>query len=480
MKNWLARLLADRRGVAVPLFIGLISSIAWAVPAHAQRSERQIVTIYGELGSKRVSLGSGFVVAGGVVATAYHVVEGATTIEIAVPGTVPLIRAAAIRAIAPRQDLALLTVPALRSVVPLQLRLTLPTIDTGLKMVGAAAGIAGSTYRASLAHAKPIPLTSFADGQGRPFYPNMGDIQVLHIGGIIYNGLSGGALLDADGAALGLICGSLNIGGAAGWAIPSAAIRRLLAQPDLARPIAGFAWPRGLRSGAARSLAYVRTLDPGVAATVDDFTALANRLAEVNRQVGLKMFWATSSLSSFSSAVSAHRSSARILANGPIPWPVERLNDSLADRDPQTLRDVRVLLVERFSLDRRLRAAVARLDQAAANPALDETSAARIRQTAEQIKRSQPDIATTTFEVLKGIDRSQMLQSLDTLAAHLGGPFQDSGAALVYARRADRLRDQLEQYGLVNDWFFHEQAYYSEAAAFIRRYRGVVVFVPER
>ena len=161
--------------------------------------------------------GSGVIVGGGLVATSAHVVTGATNLSISGPDqpSAPL----TIALTDPAADIALLRITSAIPACGLLLSDRPAQLGDAIFAIGFPFGRAKRAIARGRLTALPPPQTEIASVAG-----------LLRTDAAIAPGDSGGALISADGALVGLITAKYRGGGAAdkpGFAIPAAIIRRL-------------------------------------------------------------------------------------------------------------------------------------------------------------------------------------------------------------------------------------------------------------
>jgi hypothetical protein len=184
----------------------------------------------------------------GQVVTAYHVVEGATRIEVQHNplGTFANIR---VDLVAPEFDLAVLQIlnPVLET-PSLQFDLA-PDLGAALVLSGFPRGGELQQFRGHATRRAFVSSHTIRDAGGRRLFD--GNIDVVPLDLSIYSGMSGGPVIGPRGV-VGVLSGSYDEGGGIGWAIPAKYLRSMTAierKPD------EFAWPRlSLMAAAWRSL----------------------------------------------------------------------------------------------------------------------------------------------------------------------------------------------------------------------------------
>jgi len=181
-----------------------------------RRAAPSVVRILGTACGLGIS-GSGWVARRGVVVTAAHVVAGEQDTVVEPPGSGERFRARAI-AFDPRNDIALLSVPGLRA---RPLALAEPRDGAPVAIVGYPENGPLSASAARIGRTATV-LTDNAYGRG----PVARAITALS--GRVRHGNSGGPAIDGAGAVETTVFAA-RIGGAAGYGVPAAVVRRALA-----------------------------------------------------------------------------------------------------------------------------------------------------------------------------------------------------------------------------------------------------------
>lgn len=245
------------------LFVHISISLA---PSDVFAQPNGIFGIYSST-TKGSQGGTAFLVSrSGDLVTAYHVVEGATSISIqdAHKGVIDS-TGALVRAIDPKRDLAIIVVPALANRKALELKARFPSPKESLRVIGYPRGMPNAVVSARTLRDGAVTSANspFRVSQG-PLL--VGDVEVIPLDMTIYGGLSGSPLIDSNDLVVGLVSGSLNEGGAFAWAIPAENISKLLDNSQRPLPIASFSWPR------LELLApYAKTTARSYAGTTDSF-----------------------------------------------------------------------------------------------------------------------------------------------------------------------------------------------------------------
>jgi hypothetical protein len=217
-------------------------AIALITLPHSCLAQKPTITILVTLSSGVKEFGSGFLFdANGDALTCYHVVEGATKIQVFYGNQVYEAKATAI---SPERDLArlkLLNVALPTKFMPLRMSVPQNLKQQNLTVVGFALGLFDQT----------VPAKAMQDGfansqqmKGVKFEPLFAtpDVPILPVDVPLQKGMSGSPLIGPDGSVLGIISGSLQPGGSLSWAIGSQnATSAYLHAVDAPRP--GYSWP---------------------------------------------------------------------------------------------------------------------------------------------------------------------------------------------------------------------------------------------
>lgn len=174
-----------------------------------------VLILCNDSNGQQVSLGSGFVIAPGVVATNHHVIDGAASATVKVIGERTTHKVSHIRNIDARNDLALLSVSGLKArAVEIGNAASLE-VGASVYAVGNPRGLEGSFSQGIVSAIRPI------DG-----------VSLLQITAPISPGSSGGPVLDASGKVVGVSVATYKGGQNLNFAIPSTALTKLATQED--------------------------------------------------------------------------------------------------------------------------------------------------------------------------------------------------------------------------------------------------------
>ena len=182
--------------------------------------ESSTVTIYTKTGRQSSGQGTGFVIGrGGLIATAYHVIEGSTEIEVFSDSGQ---RTTEITLVAadPAHDLALIRAERLRRVRPLELSSEMVNYSNRVRVVGSPRGLPSQImFGRPTSPSGIVSSLQVSSDNGRPVFANQIDIVPLDV--TIYNGMSGAPVVSGNDRVVGVLSGSYSEGGGIGWAIPT-------------------------------------------------------------------------------------------------------------------------------------------------------------------------------------------------------------------------------------------------------------------
>ncbi len=237
-----------------------------------------VVTIWA-YHSQGTSLGTGFFTSrDGQILTCYHVIDGATSIEVfndQIGGTTDVI----VEAIAPDRDLAFLRIRKLKKPVAFLTLLdpVAPGIfDEELFMYGHAAGITDQRFVARLTRKPFVRSSEVRDPTTNKPLMALDDVQLLTLQSEGFKGISGGPLVTSQGGVIGVVSGSISMGGSIIWAIPAKYARVELMDP-VNKPLSEIkSWKnlsqrRFLLLGGANQLRRLVPVSNALSAAVDDY-----------------------------------------------------------------------------------------------------------------------------------------------------------------------------------------------------------------
>jgi hypothetical protein len=446
---------------------------------HAQDRTRSIVTIYTTTQQDRIKQGSGFVIAPGVLATAYHVIQGAQSVRIII-STGQSLSDIKIRNYDAANDLALIefvpqsTVPAL----PLQDRI--PGTDEELLIAGTPAGMRNQTYVVKLAQPHLVPLQAFNDTRGHPLFDSPPSTNVLQIAHSIYRGMSGGPVLTGNGFAVGVSSGSFNEGGSYGWAIPAPMLIALLNRPSMSvDPRQISEWPPvPLLSGALRSTEYFVRRDTDTLARIDNFTANSSRLDAINRRIDANVM---SYRIPLHEVLSWFRVGLANTSNMTIADFEELIDTQILwfSKNMDHYRQMRSDLAARQSLDRQLRQAISTLANSVKTRNLAASSVDELNGAIRNVTVRYSRVATSTYEEIIGADVAGLLKCLDVITGRSQVHFSTFAEAAVFRENLQKCAGELDFYVEFYKWISDEHFFYEQAASLLRHYKGVAAYVPE-
>lgn len=182
------------------------------------------VNIYALKGRERV-VGTGFFIdKAGSFVTAYHVVKDSSAVEVFDKNNESY-KGISLISFDADNDIAILTV---NSVTGDYYRMSdqKPSVSANYKVMGSPWGIKDQTFHARPTYDGFIDSLKLVNDQGKGIYSKSFPIIPLDL--TIYNGMSGAPLLNSDGDVVGMVVGSLNVGGSLAWATPSHKILELV------------------------------------------------------------------------------------------------------------------------------------------------------------------------------------------------------------------------------------------------------------
>lgn len=250
------------------------------------QGQEALVRIYATLSNGR-SQGSGFFTSNhGQIVTAYHVIEGASAIEVRNEqlGTFTNVQ---VGFISPQYDIAVLQV--LNSGVTPFVTLAdyAPGIHDDLQVQGYPLGDPYQLIRAYATRPGFVQTKEYNDMRGERLFSL--NIQVIPLGAIIFSGMSGGPVIYKN-QVVGILSGSYVQGGSIAWAIPTKYVSQC--KPVNLKPDRIQNWEplQLMDSSEWKSLRSMVQMNPAAAAVSDEFSnsveALAETYSELSKQSG--------------------------------------------------------------------------------------------------------------------------------------------------------------------------------------------------
>jgi hypothetical protein len=446
---------------------------------HAQDRTRSIVTIYTTTQLDRIKQGSGFVIGPGVLATAYHVIQGAQSVQI-ITSTGQSLSDIKIRNYDPASDLALIEFSPQPALPALPIQDRIPGTDEGLFMAGAAAGMRNQIYAVRLVQPHLVPLRAFNDTRGQPLFSSPPSATVFQIASIVYGGMSGGPVIDGSGFAVGVLGGSFREKGGYGWAIPAQMLIAILNRPSMrVLPQQILEWPPILLlSGTLRSTEYFVRRDTDTFARIDNFAANTYRLDTINRRIDANIMSYSIPLQEMLSWFNVGLTNASNIT-------VADFNDLIESqvvwffKNTDHYRQMRSDLAGRQSLDRELRQAISTLSNSVNRRNLAASSVDELNEAIKRVVRYSK-VSTSTYEDIIGVDMTGLLRCLDIITGRSQVPFSTFAEAALFRDNLQKCAGELALYGEFYKWRSDEHFFYEGAAGLLRQYEGVVVYVPEQ
>lgn len=170
--------------------------------------------------SQPLSLGSGFFVGPGMIATNYHVIQGAAGGSARVIGEREQLPLLGVAAAAPEKDLAVLSVSRQGTPMPLTTD-TLPNVGAEVFAIGNPQGLEGTFSAGIVSGVRQV-----------------GDGHLIQITAPISPGSSGGPVISRSGDVLGIATATYREGQNLNFAVPARALRELLQGDTDTQPFA--------------------------------------------------------------------------------------------------------------------------------------------------------------------------------------------------------------------------------------------------
>ena len=174
-----------------------------------------VLIICTDSNGQQISLGSGFIVGPGLIATNFHVIDGAAGATVKVVGDQQTQKVTYIRNIDVRNDLAILAASKIQAPAVEIGDSNRLEVGTAIYAVGNPRGLEGSLSEGIISA-----------------FRSVGESSLLQITAAISPGSSGGPILDGTGKVVGVSVATYKGGQNLNFAIPSTALSKLLAKPD--------------------------------------------------------------------------------------------------------------------------------------------------------------------------------------------------------------------------------------------------------
>lgn len=204
----------------VSLILAILAGIIAPAPTVAQTG-KAVIGIYSS-SPTGTQVGTGFIASSdGHIVTAYHVIQNGREVTLVDSEKKP-VNSVGLTVLYTNgaSDIAVLRVPSLTGKKAVSFRKDSPATTESLTVVGYPNAMTNAVVAAKAISDEPIlPVDSpFRTGSG-PIL--QGDLKIIPLDMTIYSGMSGAPLIDSSGKVLGIVSGSLNVGGSFAWAIPS-------------------------------------------------------------------------------------------------------------------------------------------------------------------------------------------------------------------------------------------------------------------
>src|SRR5215472_12350431 len=241
------------------------------------QAQEALVRIYTTLSNGR-SQGSGFFTSNdGQIVTAYHVVQGASAIEVRSEklGTFTNIR---VDSISPDYDLAVLQVLNSGATPFVNLEDHAPSNQDDLQVLGYPVGAPYQLIRTSATQPGFVQTGEYNNIRGEKLFA--WNIQVIPLGAIVFRGMSGGPVIYKN-RVIGILAGSYVQGGSIAWAVPAKYVSTQL-QPVHLRADQIERWEpvRLMDASEGKSLRSMVRVNPAAAAVSDEVSNSVEALAE--------------------------------------------------------------------------------------------------------------------------------------------------------------------------------------------------------
>lgn len=195
----------------------LVTCFVIALPASAA-PEDSVVGLYVKRGFGRADLGTGFFTNdSGQIMTAYHVVVGATSIQV-VDANERMYSDIRVAFVSAKHDLAFLQIESPQGATPfLPLSEIVPPPQDSLTVIGYPRGLSQQHLAARTTSPSYVSSMELRSPDGARLFRER--IDVIGIDATTYSGMSGAPVL-SRGTVVGVFSGSFNEGGSIAWAIP--------------------------------------------------------------------------------------------------------------------------------------------------------------------------------------------------------------------------------------------------------------------
>jgi len=220
-----------------------IISLGWSWITFAASSlTDSVVTIYSQSSNASSGQGTGFVIGtDGQIATAYHVIQNATKIEVFDKES-RCLDDVVIEWIDPRRDIAIVKAPGARTLPALQVSSQAPNAQEDVRVAGSPRGLPQQIVFGKITSTGYVSSLSISSAGGRRVFAE--NIDILPIDITIYSGMSGAPVLSSNGTVIGILSGSYDEGRGVAWAIPWKYVSALASTSAInRRPDQMVVWP---------------------------------------------------------------------------------------------------------------------------------------------------------------------------------------------------------------------------------------------
>jgi serine protease Do len=201
------------------IFTLLICFSAFVIGAAHAADRDNVVTIYTKIGSTGSGQGTGFFIGqNGEIATAYHVVQDASSIVIFDQNNSQYTEISLI-ALLPEYDIAILRASDAKHAQYLRLSRIIPSDNNNVKIIGSPRGLPDQVLYGRPSSRGYISSLQLNGETGRPVFKNK--IDVIPIDITVYSGMSGAPVISDNGEVAGLLSGSFTESRGIAWIIPA-------------------------------------------------------------------------------------------------------------------------------------------------------------------------------------------------------------------------------------------------------------------